>query len=134
MAVQLKTRKKERQLFREGVLGDISLPEFVVLWSYMFPIDKIYREKHKIPFNSDQHRSLSPIDMMLELAQDIAIQNAVDREMMERKDSSLVYVGGRGKYLKKKRVNKLSKEEIDKAFDDINIDDIKYNEDGSITL
>tara|TARA_R110000772_G_C13310332_1_gene440685 strand:- start:82391 stop:82795 length:405 start_codon:yes stop_codon:yes gene_type:complete len=133
--ISLRNRKNEDQLFREGVLGDISLTEFVVLWSYTFPLDKVYRDKHSIPFNSELHRSLDPMDMMVELGQDLAIRHAIENELEKKKDPSIDYDGGRGKYFSTKRnVSKVSQEDIDKAFDQIDITNIKTNDDGSLTL
>jgi hypothetical protein len=133
--ISLKERKGKKQLFRDGVLGDISISEFVILWSYTFPLDKVYREKHNIPFNSELHRSLNPVDMMIELGQDLAIRHAIEGELHKKKDPTISYEAGRGKYFKTKRsVSKVSQEDIDKAFDQIDITNIKKNDDGSITI
>lgn len=135
MAIQLKHREPKKSLFREGVLGDIDLSEFIVLWSYQFPMDKLFREKHNIPFNSELHRRSNPIDMMIEIGQDMAIVDAVKKQMADEKDPTVSYNPGRGKYFKKMRkVTNLTQNEIDKAFDQIDIDDIKINDDGTINL
>ena len=133
--IQLKERENKKQLFREGVLGNIDLPEFIVLWAYTFPMDKLYREKHSIGFNSKQHRCLDPIDMIVELVEDLAINHAIQQELENKKDPQKTYFPGRGKYFKNKRkVSQVNQEEIDKAFDQIDIDDIKYDSEGNIIL
>lgn len=132
--IQLKTREVKKSLFREGVLGDIDLPEFIILWTHMFPMDKIYREKHGIPFGSEAHRSIDPIDMITELAQDSAITSAIRKDLKE-KDPTAKYFGGRGKYFKTSRsVSNVTQKEIDSAFDNIDVNDIKINDDGTINI
>lgn len=133
--IQLNERRQPKRLFRKGVLGDIDLPGFIVLWANLFPMDKLYREKHKIGFNTPEHRALNPIDMVFELVEDHAIRDAVEVQRKKEKDPKAKYFPGRGKYFKVKReVTKVTQEEIDKAFDEIDIDDIKYDNDGNIIL
>ena len=42
----------------------------MVKWNLKFPIDRWYREKHKIPFMSKQHRESSFLNMRLEWEED----------------------------------------------------------------
>ena len=64
--------------------------EFMVKWNLKFPIDRWYREKHKIPFMSKQHRESSFLNMRLEWEED-RLFNEIDEE---------VYEPGRGDFLK----------------------------------
>ena len=130
-----KTKRTHRGLFREGVLGSIDISEFIIIFSYAFPMDKIFREKHNIPFGSLVHKHTDPIDMVTELALDSAVNKAVEDEIEKKKNPAVKYFGGRGKYFKTSRkVEALSQGEIDEAFDNIDTDDIKVNDDGTISI
>lgn len=64
--------------------------EFMVKWNLKFPIDRWYREKHKIPFMSKQHRESSFLNMRLEWEED-RLFSEIDEE---------VYEPGKGDFLK----------------------------------
>ncbi|MCL2312484.1 MAG: hypothetical protein FWC41_08380 [Firmicutes bacterium] len=46
------------------------MKDIVEQWNIQSPIDRWWREKYKIPFNSPAHRSASFIDMAFELIED----------------------------------------------------------------
>lgn len=56
--------------------------EFMVKWNLKFPIDRWYREKHKIPFMSKQHRESSFLNMRLEWEED-RLFSEIDGEVYE---------------------------------------------------
>lgn len=61
-----------------------SVKNFVLEWNTKFPIDRWWREKHAVAFNSAQHREVSIIDMRVEWEEDILynkIRNEVSYEM-----------------------------------------------------
>lgn len=43
-----------------------TLQDLVKKWNLLFPLDRWYRKKYNIPFNSSKHRVLSFIDMYFE--------------------------------------------------------------------
>ncbi len=43
---------------------------FVRQWNYRFPVDYWWRKKHKVAFNSPEHRNSSFWDMMFEFYED----------------------------------------------------------------
>lgn len=47
-----------------------SVKNFVLEWNTKFPIDRWWREKHAVAFNSAQHREVSIIDMRVEWEED----------------------------------------------------------------
>jgi hypothetical protein len=47
-----------------------ALNKFVYDWNNSFPIDRWWREKHQIPFNSKSHREVSLLDMRFEFEED----------------------------------------------------------------
>ena len=60
------------------------IESFIYNWNIRYPIDRWWREKHKVSFNSPQHRVISFLDMFIEWAEDqlfekektMAIKNA----------------------------------------------------------
>lgn len=67
---------------------------FVNKWNIDFPLDRWYRKKHKIPFNSQQHRDLSIIDMRFEWEEE-----KLFKEILETEDYKL----DRGDFMRKDR-------------------------------
>lgn len=53
-----------KQLSREDI------ESFVYKWNLNYPIDRWWREKHKIVFNSPEHRVVSFLDMYIEWVED----------------------------------------------------------------
>ncbi|HPI19232.1 MAG TPA: hypothetical protein PKY56_02580 [Candidatus Kapabacteria bacterium] len=97
-----------------------NLKEFIIQWNNIYPIDRWWREKHKIAFNSPAHRSMSFIDMRIEYEEDMLFSKM--NSMCMRK-----YEPGTGDWLVKRREH-LSQEQINKMFDDIDLS--KFNKNG----
>ena len=53
-----------------NVVDEKYVAEFCLLWNIRYPIDRWYREKHKLAFNSPEHRSVSLWDMRFEYEED----------------------------------------------------------------
>lgn len=84
-----------RQIVRGGVRRDYSplainrletgsVKDFVLEWNTKFPIDRWWREKYGVAFNSAQHREVSLIDMRIEWEEDVLyskIRNETPYEM-----------------------------------------------------
>lgn len=43
---------------------------FMIRWNNENPLDKKFREKYKIPFNSPQHREINQLDILAEFIED----------------------------------------------------------------
>lgn len=43
-----------------------SFDKLIIQWNNMFPLDRWYRKKYNIPFNSIQHQTVSQIDILFE--------------------------------------------------------------------
>lgn len=54
-----------------NVIDDDYVKDFCYQWSVKYPIDRWWRNKHKVAFNSPQHRSVSFIDMRIEFEEDM---------------------------------------------------------------
>lgn len=91
--------------------SDNNLEKFVYDWNIKFPIDRWWRLKHKIPFNSRVHRESSFIDMYFEFLED---------KMWDKflKKVETDYVPGSGDFLIKRE---MTQKEIDDLFDKIDI-------------
>lgn len=46
------------------------IQDFIINWNSNFPLDRWWREKYNIPFNSEKHRQMSLIDMRIQFEED----------------------------------------------------------------
>ena len=69
--------------------------KFVLLWNNKFPLDRWYREKHGIPFMSEEHRRVSFLTMRLEWAEEQLLKKA------EREEE---YTPNKNDYLKERYI------------------------------
>jgi hypothetical protein len=104
--------------------GELDLFSFIMTWSVKFPFDRIWREKHGIPFNSKKHRKAKFIDIIIELSQDAAFDN-----LKVKKE----YRPGTGNYLSK-RERKITQQETEESFENLDINNLQYDENGNIIL
>jgi hypothetical protein len=73
-------------------VGD--LKDFTFQWNFKFPVDRWWRKKHSIPFNSPDHREISFIDQYFEFIEDSSFTTFINRKKEEP------YVPGKGNFLK----------------------------------
>jgi hypothetical protein len=52
------------------------IDSFIYKWNVTYPIDRWWREKHKIAFNSPEHRVVSFLDIYVEWREDQLINKA----------------------------------------------------------
>ena len=102
---------------------------FMLWWTRVYPIDRWWREKHKVPFNSQQHRAMSFIDMKLEYEEDLLYMRD---DLRKRKHD--IYDPGTGKWIKRRKPKRMSQRAIDDAFDSIDVKDIRKTDDGRIII
>lgn len=103
--------------------------EFIIRWNNENPLDKQYREKYNIPFNSRQHRELNQFDIFLEYVEDKLFDQSFEQhEENEKKKKQYA----KGIWIEDV---KLTQEEEDDLFDRIDISAIneqsstlKFNE------
>lgn len=69
-----------------------NLKEEIVIWNIQFPVDKWWRDKHKVPFMSKLHRDCSFIDQLFEYEEE-----RMFREMSQSKQDN--YIPNIGEYL-----------------------------------
>ena len=82
---------------------------FLTEWNSEFPLDRWWRTKYNIPFNSETHRSISPQDMLLDFMED-SFYKKVLKQLSEESDEENLYIPGEKSFLKPQ---KASEEEFD---------------------
>lgn len=92
-----------------------NIQEFYQKWNKNIPIDKWYRKKYNIPFNSSTHRNTCLADMFLEFYEFIKYSKQVTKKEEEQEP----YQKGKGNFMKE---IEYSKADIDKLFDELDID------------
>ena len=87
---------------------------FIATWHSGFILDYWWRKKYNIPFNSKNHRSISPQDMLLDF-----IEDGLYRKFVLEKEESPKYVPGEKDFLIPRQVT-------EEDFDSVNLDDFKF--------
>lgn len=57
----------------------MTIKGFVVRWDKLWHYDLWWRQKHRIAFNSSEHREISQIDVVFEYVEDYLLNQAIDR-------------------------------------------------------
>lgn len=102
------------------------IKSFMMWWNAVYPIDRWWREKYKVAFNSPQHKAMCFIDMKMEYEEDMLFKGLNSEEGG--------YKPGTGDWLKKRRPAKMSQRETDELFDRFDPNSVKLTEDGKIVL
>jgi len=93
----------------------MNLKQFVIEWNLKNPLDRWWREKHKIAFNSKQHREITPVDIVFEFVEDKLYNKSVERETMNKKKLEDFE---KGKWIKEQEINKEQENQLlDKLVD-----------------
>jgi hypothetical protein len=102
-----------------------SVRDFVFNWNIRYPIDRWWREKHNISFNSSDHRVSSFIDQLFEYEEDKLFKDIISEELKKTGEDYIddSYVPGKGNFLNKKVVDKKG---LDNQFNNINLDDFNF--------
>lgn len=96
--------------------GSKDIKELVENWNKQIPIDKWYRRKYNIAFNSQIHRQVNLIDMFFEFWEFVITQPKRKKE--EKQEP---YIKGEGNFMKE---IVYSQKDMDDLFDAINVDEI----------
>lgn len=57
-----------------NVVDDDYIDNFVIEWSLKYPVDRWWRRKHKVAFNSPVHRDTSFFDMRFEFEEEMMLR------------------------------------------------------------
>lgn len=100
--------------------------KFIIRWNNEHPLDRRYREKYKIGFNSPQHREINQLDIYLEYLEDQAYIE-FEENLILREEAQKAFENGEW-------IKAPSKEEIDKQTQDLfdKIDISSLNKDSKI--
>lgn len=92
-------------------------------WNNSYPFDLAWRLKNDVQFGSPEHKSMDFISMLFNLIQDKELQKHIEKA--QNKAEGLTPEEEK-EYFGESDVVQMSKEEIDKEFDNLDID--KLNE------
>lgn len=108
--------------------GAKDLRELVRIWNDIFPLDRWYREKYSISFNSEKHKKVSFIDMYFEYFEYIEYQYKPRKikELKQKREKEDIfslenrnYTKGKGNFMKEYIP---SRKDIDRMFEEFDID------------
>lgn len=94
------------------------IDKFIFKW-HDFPFDYWWRKKYKIPFGSQAHREMNFIDMYIEYREEFLLNKAIeeyDKSVSDREDEEQGLKDG-----SEKRVIKMTKQEIDDDFENLDL-------------
>lgn len=106
-----------------------STTSFIEYWNINYPIDRWFRKKYNLILNSKKHRSNSVIDVRMDFDEDVLYNSQLLNHFKQEEES---YSPGRGDWLKKRDI--ITPEQRDKLFNDIDINNITYSQDGKEIL
>ena len=115
----------------EGGISIEDIRKFALEWNTKYPIDRYWRKKHKVAFNSEIHRQASLLDMRIEFEEDQLFEEA----KRSNEESYFRYVAGTNNYLKPRaKFADVSEQEAQDLFDQLDISKIENIDDKTITL
>lgn len=91
------------------------MKEFVIKWNNDWTKDWWWRNKHKVAFNSEPHRSISQFDIYFEFLEDKVLKKEMDSFDETKKKAERLKKDG---WISE---SKVSKEKSKKAFDNIDL-------------
>lgn len=101
--------------------GSKNIQEFTERWNDAIPIDRWYRKKYNIPFNSSSHKQICLADMFYEFWEFINYEYIPLKTKKKNNEKEEKYVRGEGNFMK---TVKYSVQDIDRIFDELDIDSI----------
>lgn len=83
--------------------------QLMTWWNVTFPLDKWYREKYNLRFNSEEHRSVNPIDIYLEWVEDELHKELLEKAVQKREEQEQ---WDKGIVVKQRKIDKKKEEEL----------------------
>ena len=117
-------------IYRGSLEEDIKL--FIRYWNNTYPIDRWWRKKYNVAFNSPAHKQQCILDMRIDWEEDRMFNDSQAKEVDGLKKQE--YVPGKGIIFVPQPTVKVSEKESIEDFDSINIDNIEIEKDGTITI
>lgn len=96
----------------------MTIKQLAVLWNNQWYHDHWYRNKHKIAFNSEQHRAINQIDISFEYFENILLNKSLEEYKQDEKRKE--------RYIKDGWISEslTKKEELIDAFNKMNLKDL----------
>lgn len=108
------------------------LKDYVYWWNRQYPFDRWWREKHRIPFQSEQHLKASPIDQRIEYEEEIIFRKLPQIQKQKKRAAEEAEISGHFLYKRSVMQNaQLDKVVADQLFDDFDIGEY-YTESGQL--
>lgn len=67
-----------------------NLSEFLIDWNNYFPLDRLFRKKNNIIFNSKEHREICYIDLYMDSLEDKLFENHIS-QINEKNEKLEIY-------------------------------------------
>lgn len=98
--------------------------DFITKWNVKYPFDRVWREKYKIPFLSEQHKQMSLEEIKLDIIEDeiysrLRKEYLQELQRLEKVDnlhlssSEAEYIPNTGNFLRSRGSNMTEEEEED---------------------
>ena len=103
-------------LSKKSTIDDVKA--YIYDWNIRFPLDRWWRQKHKVAFNSPEHRESCFIDQLIEYHEDEMFKDLIEEaSKVEKNDEKVIpYKRGSGNWLLKREYI-LTEEEEQELFD-----------------
>jgi hypothetical protein len=108
----------------------MDIEKFILEWNRRYPFDRYIRKKYNILFGSSEHRAMNFVDMAIEFKEDIIIKHQEEeQERLKERDwynEGLPATKQIGVNKEGQKVVKMTKKELDKEFEDLDLS--KFND------
>ena len=109
--------KRTISLSPNSVLRDVR--HSINRWNVLYPLDKWFRDKYKIRYNSQEHREIDIVDIRVVYEEDSMYKKAIS-ELVNNREKR--YIPGKGEWLNKQPPPKeLNKEEIEDLYENLDL-------------
>jgi len=95
--------------------GRDHLKDDIYDWNLKFPFDHQWRHKYKIPYGSKAHREMCLFDIKFDISEEKLFKSLIQEKMSEK-------VNNNNKLLKRSKISKVSKKEVEDYFDNLDLD------------
>ena len=91
------------------------LNDFILEW-HSTPVDYWWRQKYNVPFGSQRHREMNPIDMVIEYQEEELLKEIKQQIEREDEEKELRAIG-----INRSNEVKMSQTEIDDEFENLDL-------------
>lgn len=94
------------------ILSQDSVKDSIIVWNNLFPYDRLYRKKYKIPYNSLEHRNICQIDVFFDIIEDRIFDKYYEKNKQKIENEEKYY--SKGLLLNEEVESNIGKELFDK--------------------